>query len=302
MSLEKLVPIAILATLFSKPLLAETNLESQIAVDITQRHLSLGHAIKELKWEFGLVVAGTTYLGLDNWNWGSSNTFRTVDEGWFGTDTGSAGADKLGHMYSTYLINELFTKRLIDKGYTPTEASRNGALLAGGIMLWVEAFDGYSVDHGFSYEDVILNTAGIGISYLKNTIPGLDDKIDLRVEYHPTHEHGDHPITDYSGYTYSGVLKLAGFERFKNTPLKYVELQLGYHTEGFKKNEEKYYNEKKTELQLAIGLDLSEALFKPVKRYAESDWIDYIDTFFRYYQMPGAYLPVTLNKRTTPYR
>jgi len=30
-------------------------------------------------------------------------------------DTGSAGADKLGHMYSSYLINELFTKSLISK-------------------------------------------------------------------------------------------------------------------------------------------------------------------------------------------
>jgi len=117
-------------------------------------------------------------------------------------------------------------------------------------MLMVEVFDGYSDDHGFSYEDVIFNSLGIGVSYLKNTIPGLDEKLDLRVEYSNTEEHGNHPITDYSGYDYSAVLRLNGFEDLKETPLKYVELQLGYHAEGFKKNEEFTFQKKELNFML----------------------------------------------------
>jgi len=109
-------------------------------------------------------------------------------------------------------MNELFNKRLNLKTNNKVAAARKSALFSSAIMLGVEIFDGYSDDHGFSYEDLVLNTAGIGISYLKNTVPGLDDKLDLRVEYKPTDAYSDHPITDYSGYTYLAALKLGGFK------------------------------------------------------------------------------------------
>lgn len=264
--------------------------------------LTILEAAKKLKWELGAIVAGVAYLGLENWNWGSSNSFRFVSEGWFGADTGSAGADKLGHMYSSYLLNEVLTKRLIKKTDNKIQAARKSVLFSSSIMLGVEVFDGFSNDHGFSYEDLVLNSAGIGISYLKNTIPGLDEKLDLRIEYHPTEGHSDHPIIDYSGYTYSAALKLGGFKKLKQTPLKYIELQLGYHAEGFKENDKKYFAEKKTELYFGVGLNLSEVIFKPVKKATGMPFVDYADTFFRYYQAPGTYVSTTLNERKIPYK
>lgn len=262
--------------------------------------LTAFEAVDKIKWELAAVAAGTIYLGAKSWNWGSSNSFKLNDEGWFGTDTGSAGADKLGHMYSSYLMNEFFTKRLMNKTDDTMQAAMYGALFSGTIMLMVEVFDGYSVDHGFSYEDLILNFTGIGISYLKNTVPGLDEKLDLRIEYDPTEEHRKHPITDYSGYNYSVVLKLGGFEDIKETPLKYFELQLGYHAEGFKKNEQYYFPEKKTELYVGIGIDLTEVLFNPLKKYSKSPLIDYGDTFFRYYQAP-VYISTPMHERKVSY-
>jgi len=257
-------------------------------------------AADKIKWELTAVAGGVIYLGLNNWNWGSSNSFKFNDEGWFEVDTGSAGADKLGHMYSSYLINEFFTKRLMKKTDDKMNAALYSVYFSSTIMFIVELFDGYSDDHGFSYEDLILNFTGIGISYLKNTVPGLDEKIDLRIEYDRTEEHGDHPVTDYSGYNYSAVLKLGGFEDLKNTPLKYFELQLGYHAEGFKKNEQYYFPEKRTEVYAGISIDLTEVFFKPLKRYSDSPIIDYGDTFFRYYQSP-LYISTPINERNVPY-
>lgn len=263
--------------------------------------LTAFEAADKIKWELTAIVGGAVFLGLNNWNWGSSNSFKFNDEGWFGMDTGSAGADKLGHMYSSYLINEFFTKRLMNKTNDHMQAAMYSAFFSSTIMLIVEVFDGYSNDHGFSYEDLIFNSTGIGISYLKNTVPGLDEKLDLRIEYHPTTAHKNHPVTDYSGYTYSAALKLGGFESLKETPFKYFELQVGYHAEGFKRNEEIYFPEKRTELYVSIGIDLTEIFFKPVKKYTKSPLIDYADTFFRYYQVPGIYISTPINARNAPY-
>jgi hypothetical protein len=259
-------------------------------------------AAKALKWEIGLVAGSAIYLGLKNWNWGSRNHFKLNDEGWFGTDTGSAGADKLGHMYSTYLINEYFTKSLIKKTNNVSDSAKYSALFSTSIMLLVEVFDGYSDDHGFSYEDVVLNSLGVGFSYLKNTIPGLDEKIDLRVEYAPSNPpHNRHPVTDYSGYKYLTALRLGGFETFKDTPLKYLELQLGYQAQGFKKDEYKYFSEKSTQLYVGVSFNLTELLFKPAKSYTESPVMDYLDTFTRYYQIPNTTLSTPLHERKVPY-
>ncbi len=263
--------------------------------------LTVTEAADKIKWELAAVVGGTFILGVKSWNWGSNNTFKLNSEGWFGLDTGSAGADKLGHMYSSYLMNEFFTKSLMNKTNSKMEAAMYSTFFSGSIMLLVEVADGYSADHGFSYEDLLFNGLGIGISYLKNIVPGLDEKLDLRVEYHPTEEYGNHPITDYSGYTYSAVLRLGGFEGLKQTPMKYFELQTGYHAEGFKKNEQHYFPEEKTEVYVAIGLNLTEIFFKPLKKYSKSPLLDYGDTFFRYYQVPGIYISAPVSERSPTY-
>ena len=263
----------------------------------TNKILTVGEAAEELKWELGGMTAGILYLGLKEWDWGSSS-FSFNNEGFFGLDTGSGGADKLGHLYTTYLIDEFLTDRLYHKTGNLNDAALKGAIFSAGLMLFVEAFDGVSSDHGFSYEDLMMNTAGIGISYLKNTVPGLRNKLDLRVEYHRSQADTGHPITDYTGYNYSAVLKLGGFKALRTTPLKYVELQLGYHTEGFKKADRPYFDKKKTELYAGIGLDLSEALFKPLKKQTDSELVDAADTFFRYYQAPGIYTTTSLQTRS----
>ena len=267
----------------------------------SNKRLTTYEAIDKLKWEYAIIMSGVFYTGITKWNWGSSNSFKFNSEGWFQMDTGSAGADKLGHMYSSYLINEFFNKRLLGKSDDVLGAGLYSALFSGSVMLLIEVWDGYSVDHGFSYEDLLFNSLGIGVSFLKNTVAGMDDKIDLRVEYHPTQEYRDHPITDYSGYWYSAVLRAGGFEGLQSTPLKYFELLVGYHAEGFKENEAYYYDEMRTEVYMGIGLNLTELLFKPLKRYTDSSLVDYPDTFFRYYQTQYTYISTSAHERTAPY-
>jgi len=266
--------------------------------------LGILDAASSLSWELTGLVGGIAYLGIEEWNWGSAS-FSFNSEGWFNMDTGSGGADKLGHLYTSYLFSEFLTNRLYDKSGDIEYSAWNSAVFSWGLMMFVEAFDGYSADHGFSHEDVIMNTTGIAVSYLKNTVPGLDEKLDLRIEYHPSKGmKGFHPITDYTGLRYSLALKLAGFDSIKETPLKFLELQLGYYAQGFKSQDEPYFSKRSANVYLGLGLNLTEVLFKPLKTYWKNDnvLLDYSDTFLRYYQMPNTYLRKNINERRGPRR
>jgi hypothetical protein len=268
----------------------------------TSKHQGIYDAASSLDFELAALVGGIAYLGIAEWDWGSAS-FSLNDEGFFGMDTGSGGADKLGHLYSAYLIDEYLTSSLYEKSGDRQYAAYNAALFSWGLMMFVELFDGYSSDHGFSYEDVIMNTTGIVISYLRNTIPQLNDKLDLRIEYHPSKGmKGFHPITDYSGLRYSAALRLSGFDKLKDTSMKYFELQLGYHARGFKKEDAPYFDKRLADVYVGLGLNLSELLFKPAKKYWQSKVIDYSDTILRYYQLPGTYLRYDVNERTATRR
>lgn len=72
--------------------------------------------VQATRWETSAAVAGVTALGAYSWDWGSSKKFKMNSEGWFGDNTGSGGADKLGHAFSSYALNNVLTDRLVRKG------------------------------------------------------------------------------------------------------------------------------------------------------------------------------------------
>ncbi|MFD1216158.1 MULTISPECIES: DUF2279 domain-containing protein [Microbulbifer] len=249
----------------------------------------------DAKYEIGAVTGGITYLGVKEWNWGSAS-FKFNEEGWFGMDTGSGGMDKLGHMYSSYLIAEAIGNGL-SKENDADFAATYSALWASSLMLYVEIFDGYSEDHGFSYEDVIFNSTGIAFSYLRTRNPQLKELLDYRLDYRPSKGmKGFHPVTDYSGMRYLLALKAAGIPGLRNTPLKYLELNLGYMARGFKATDAPFFPERSSEVFVGLSFNLDELLFKP---YSESlgSFGKYASTVSHYYQPRGSYIKTTLDKR-----
>ncbi len=213
------------------------------------------------RWETGGTVAGVTALGLYSWDWGSSKKFRWNPEGWFGEDTGSGGADKLGHGFSAYAINNFLTERLISKGRTPERAALNAALTTQAIMLYVELFDGYSNDHGFAREDLVMNMLGSGLSYVRMVNPRVRDLIDFRLEYQSSGYKGFRPLSDYSGQKYLMAFKLSGVPALRETPLRYLELQTGYYTRGFLKAERDAGLDRSRHTFWGVGINLNELLF-----------------------------------------
>ncbi|MGR6874823.1 DUF2279 domain-containing protein [Pseudomonas sp. HK3] len=285
------------------PAIPSFNIDKSLIKDDDNRlnELTFSSATQSAKWEVGGLVSGITLLGMFSWDWGSSK-FKMNSEGWFGMDTGSGGADKVGHLYTTYAMSEWLAYRLRTKNNNHHDSALYGALLGWSLMFYVELFDGFSSDHGFSNHDLLMNTIGSGFSYYKNTVPWLKDTMDLRVEYLPSKAmKGLHPMTDYTGYKYIMAFKPAGLDTFKNSYLRYFELHLGYYSRGFKKEDAPYFDERTTSLYSAISINLSELIFKKIKRDPHKVY-QKMNSFFQYYQVPNLYIDSDIKNRTGPRR
>jgi len=217
--------------------------------------------IRSTRWETGATVAGVTALGIYSWDWGSSKRFRWNPEGWFGAETGSGGADKLGHAFTSYTLTNLLTDRLVRQGRSVERAGLSAALTTQAIMLYVEVFDAYSDDHGFSREDVAMNLLGSSLAYARAVYPALHDRLDFRMAYSPSGLRGFKPLSDYEGQKYLLALKLGGFESLRTTPLRFVELQAGYYARGFSEAAQARGDGRSRHTFVSLGLNLNELLF-----------------------------------------
>ena len=242
-----------------------------------------------IKWDILALYGGITAFGINNWDWGSSG-YHFQSEGWFGTDTKYGGMDKLGHVYTGYLVSQYFTQRIAHTVDDPTNAAITGALLGMGFQTYIEFFDGFAGEHGFSYEDFIADGVGATFSFLRDTVPGLAEKLDYRMEYWGASQyHNWGPATDYDGQKYVLALKLAGFEKLEDTPLRYVELQAGYYTEGYTDQSRAAGVEPKRNPYVAIGLNLNE-LIGEAPQVADTMPGRAATALFTYWQPPYTYV------------
>ena len=266
--------------------------ENQVPVTVTTRdgfenparrnYASFGEDVKAIKWEFAAVAGYYTAINapklLKDPQWPSFQS-----EGWFGRSTNNVGVDKLAHAYSAYVISELLYGRLKRNTDDAPGIEITAAALASGVMLWTEAFDSIEPTSGWSWEDVTFNTMGAGFSLLRNSVPGLDEKLDFRLMIEPNDD-----IYTISGkehfqqQRYFLALKPAGFEAFDNSPLRYLELHLGYHGDDFLLEDRAAGIVPKRHIFVGLGINLRELLFKDSKSTVGKAAGEVLD----YFQLP----------------
>ena len=225
-------------------------------------------------WLLNLGGIGiVTVYGMSNWGYFSRSPHSQY-EGWFAQNTDYGGADKLGHMYTTYVAARGFTRLYERWGFD--DPALYGALSSALILGYVEFGDAFS-EFGFSNEDIIANCVGALFGYVLHTTPDLDRKVDLRWEYGMNSLGGDF-VTDYENAKYLAALKLNGFDTLNTTLLRHLELHVGYYTRGytdpFKVNERNLY--------FGLGFNLTDLLQRHDYRAAS--------TLLKYYQIPQTYL------------
>lgn len=248
----------------------------------------------EMAGMFGLI----TYSGIRDWKWGTAY-FRFNSEGWFSMNTGSGGQDKLGHAYSSFLMSEFLYLRLRTYHDGKAPITVYPPLFSWALMFYVEVFDGYSVDHGFSGEDLAMDTAGVALSFLRQTFPAFGRVVDYRLEYFPSDEQNDgfHPMIDYSGQKFLLALRPSGILPVRETPFRFVELYLGYYTRGFKSEDPDVLKSRR--MYVGAGIDL-EQVFSACLGSAETQpggWKDYASTTLRSFQLPYPYPYISVHER-----
>lgn len=224
------------------------------------------------------VASFITLWGVANWDYFQTAP-KTTSEGWFGRNTGEGGADKMGHAYSSYVVSHALSATYRKWGFERDDAMLYGSLSAVGIQTYMEIGDSFS-KYGFSYEDFVANIAGGLAGYLTLKYPKLGEKIDFRAEYVPSFKSAD-ILTAYEDYKYLLAFKLEGFEPFRDGPLSYLELHVGYYTRGYDNqipidDERNFY--------VGIGINLS--------RIARQNGFNKLGTFLNYYQVPYTYAPI----------
>lgn len=242
----------------------------------------------------GLIVghsaAVAAYGKAKWWQDGFTGNFRSQNEGWFGRNTYSGGADKLGHFYMNYAGTRLFSRAFEWAGQEQAPARELAAWLMFGTFTAIEVLDGYSRQWRFSREDMVMNVAGIGFGLLLEAHPGLDRLLDFRVHYLPSSGSDFDPFGDYTGQIYLLVAKAAGLPQWRNHPLlRYLELGIGYGTRGYSKDGDIPPGQRERNLYVGVSLNLSALLDDKVFKRQGSDGRTQraVDTFLEFVQVPG---------------
>jgi len=210
-------------------------------------------------WVLNLgILAGVTAYGFSTWSWGESG-FKTSSEGWFGRGTEHGGADKLGHAYTGAVVAAATGSLYRHWGYESQRAAELSALSSLLLTGAVEIGDGFSQDYGFSWEDQVSNVAGIGLEYLRQRYPALGERVQFRWEYLPSpavrHRRHTDLTTDYSGSRYLLAFPLRAWAG-EDSALRWLELQVGYGTRGFGKEDLAYFDRRTRHPFVGVGIHI----------------------------------------------
>jgi hypothetical protein len=93
--------------------------------------------------------------------------------------------DKLGHLYSGYLLSRLFGYSLRWSGFNEETSTFYGSILGLSYQLYVEVEDGFHRYYGFSPGDAFSNMIGATIPLAQQTFPLLRN-FSLKYSYYPS--------------------------------------------------------------------------------------------------------------------
>jgi hypothetical protein len=162
------------------------------------------------------------------------------DEGFFEVDTYAGGSDKLGHMYSNYVLTRGTAQLLQLGGWDKLQSSLMSAGLTAAFFTTIEIKDGYHANFGFSWGDMAANATGIALALTLENFPSIDAMFDVKIEYVPTDLFVEQLINeglldaaeDYSGQTFMLSYHLASIKAMSESRAlgwtRYTDVVVGF--------------------------------------------------------------------------
>lgn len=232
-----------------------------------ERYGSFGDQVGAVKWEMAAILGYYTAINAKKL-WENPTTPHFHREGWFGRETSTLGVDKLAHAYSGYVVSEIVYARLKRKTGDAPGIEATAAALGLATTLYSELWDSIERNGGWGWEDVAFDTAGAAFSLLRNSVAGLDQKLDYRLMIMPEHGIKLSGQRHFEQQRYFFALKLSGFEAFERGPLRFLELHAGYYAKDFTSQERARGVEAKRRIFVGVGINLRELLFKNSRSWA----------------------------------
>mgnify|MGYP000502709812 CR=1 FL=1 len=207
--------------------------------------------------------------------------------------------DKLGHLYFSYILSDYFYKNL--------KAEKKGFiksfLFAFFSISSIEILDGFGINWGFSYYDILFNFLGSFFYFINNFY--FNNLFSLKISYYPTTYYTENPkllgnthierfIKDYNGHTF--WLNININKLFKRFP-EVLSLSIGHSIDGFIRAEKGKFSSYELEFfkpcsQIFISLDVNINKFNVNKRI-----FNYMKELFNFLKFPFPAIEFSVKKK-----
>ncbi len=165
---------------------------------------------RQLFWAGAAVMYGVVYGGpIATWyDWRSAQGWR-----WFNDGAEWKQVDKVGHAWTTYQLSRIAYEGARWAGYAPKKALWIAMALGWGYQATIEIADGFFPKWGASWWDLVGNTAGSLLFWLRQSaLEKTAWDIEFKFLFHPTPYAAQRPavlgrgaaqiLKDYNGQTY----------------------------------------------------------------------------------------------------
>ena len=198
--------------------------------------------------------------------------YKDYDQSTFHTFNDNAQwlqVDKLGHVYSTYILSRSSAATFKWAGYSKEKAAIYGAGGSFAFLTAIEIMDGYSAEWGFSWGDFTSNLLGNGL-FLGQELLFKKQVMRLKFSYTPspyremrTQLLGENELQgvlkDYNGQTYWASFNLNAIS--SNIKPKWLNLAVGFGGDGMvqaRRNGELEFNSHRRQLYLGPDIDFEQ--------------------------------------------
>lgn len=213
--------------------------------------------------------------------------------------------DKFGHMFGGYHLARIGYAGLREACVSDKKAVIWSAAYAAAFQLQIEMFDGRFKKYGFSYADMIANTAGQTLAVMQELHPSLR-AIKPTFSYHKTRaltntENGTiggelRPSLDYSGQTYwfSADLEQVLPDEAKQYWPSFIRVSVGHSITDWVNPETADVQRAKRKILLSLDFD-------PDKLPGDAPWWRSVKRTLSYYHFPAPALELTPRLHLSPW-
>lgn len=180
--------------------------------------------------------------------------------------------DKLGHVFSSYQLSRVGANVLEWSGESKKNQLLYGSTVGFAFLTTVEVFDGFSEEWGFSWGDMLANTAGTGL-FIGQELLWDEQRITMKYSFHQTGFAEQRPdklgdgfmeevLKDYNGQTYWLSFNMHSFFKESKIP-KWLNLAFGYGADGMLTGKNDVVDgliispERRRQFYLSLDLDLT---------------------------------------------